>query len=69
MPTFSSTNAKNHSSELIDAAHLAPVGVAKYDKPFVVFMAVEEYERVMALGGAATQIGETKDERGGLKWP
>lgn len=47
MPTFSSTDAKNHSCELVEAARIAPVAVTKYDKPFVVIMAVEEYERLM----------------------
>ena len=49
MRTFSSADAKNHFGELVDAARLAPVAVTKYDKPFVVVMALEEYERVMAL--------------------
>ena len=29
---------------LIDVARIAPVAVTKYEKPFVVVMAVEEYE-------------------------
>jgi hypothetical protein len=29
-----------------DAARIAPVGVTRYDKPFVVVMAVEKYERL-----------------------
>ena len=47
MRKFSSAGAKNHFGVLIDAARIAPVAVTKYDKPFVVVMAVEEYERVM----------------------
>jgi prevent-host-death family protein len=46
MRTFSSADAKNHFGELIDAARLAPVAVMKYDKPFVVVMGVEEFERL-----------------------
>lgn len=46
MQNFSSAEAKNHFGELVDAARLAPVAVTKYDKPFVVVMAVEEYERL-----------------------
>lgn len=53
MRTFSSADAKNHFGELIDAARLAPVTITKYDKPFVVVMGVEEFERVMQK---ATQI-------------
>ena len=49
MKTFISSYAQNHFGVLIDAARIAPVAVTKYDKPFVVVMAVEEYERVMAL--------------------
>ncbi len=47
MRAFSAADAKNHFGELIDAARLAPVTVTKYDKPFVVVMGVEEFERVM----------------------
>ena len=46
MRKFSSAGAKNHFGVLIDAARIAPVAVTKYDKPFVVVMAVEEYERL-----------------------
>ena len=49
MRTFSSADAKNHFGELVDAARIAPVAVTKYDKPFVVVMAVEEYERLTEL--------------------
>ena len=53
MKTFISSYAQNHFGVLIDAARIAPVAVTKYDKPFVVVMAVEEYERVMALAEMA----------------
>jgi prevent-host-death family protein len=46
MRKFSSAGAKNHFGVLIDAARIAPVAVTQYDKPFVVVMAVEEYERL-----------------------
>lgn len=46
MRMFSSAQAKNHFGELIDAARLAPVAVTKYDRPFVVVMAIEEFERL-----------------------
>lgn len=49
MRTFSSADAKNHFGELIDAARLVPVAVTKYDKPFVVVLAMEEFERLKAL--------------------
>ncbi len=46
MRMFTSAQAKNHFGELIDAARLAPVAVTKYDRPFVVVMAIEEFERL-----------------------
>jgi prevent-host-death family protein len=46
MRKFSSAEAKNHFGELVDAARLAPVAVTKYDKPFVVVMSSEEFERM-----------------------
>jgi len=62
MRKFSSAGAKNHFGVLIDAARIAPVAVTKYDKPFVVVMAVEEYERVMALAEMETKIGKAKEK-------
>ena len=62
MRKFSSAGAKNHFGVLIDAARIAPVAVTKYDKPFVVVMAVEEYERVMALAALETKIGKAKEK-------
>lgn len=53
MKTFISSYAQNHFGVLIDAARIAPVAVTKYDKPFVVVMAVEEYERLRAVDGGA----------------
>ena len=46
MRKFSSAEAKNHFGELVDAARLGPVAVTKYDKPFVVVLSAEEYERM-----------------------
>lgn len=46
MRTFSSADAKNHFGELIDAARISPVAVTKYDKPFVVVMSIEDFERL-----------------------
>lgn len=49
MRAFSAADAKNHFGELIDAARLAPVSVTKYDRPFVVVMSVEEFEKLKAF--------------------
>ena len=51
MRKFTSADAKNHFGELVDAARVAPVAVTKYDRPIIVVMAVEEYERL--AGGSA----------------
>ena len=60
MKTFISSYAQNHFGVLIDAARIAPVAVTKYDKPFVVVMAVEEYERVVALAEMAPKAAKRK---------
>lgn len=60
MKTFISSYAQNHFGVLIDVARIAPVAVTKYDKPFVVVMAVEEYERVMALAEMAPKAAKRK---------
>ena len=60
MRKFSSAGAKNQFWVLIDAARIAPVAVTKYDKPFVAVVAVEEYERVMALAEMAPKAAKRK---------
>ena len=46
MQIFSSAEAKNHFGELVDAARIAPVTITKYDRPFVVVLSAEEFERL-----------------------
>ena len=46
MRSITSADAKNNFGELIDLARAAPVAVTKYDRPVVVVMAVEEYEKL-----------------------
>jgi prevent-host-death family protein len=46
---FSAKDAKYNFGELIDPARAAPVTVAKYGRPVVVVMAVEEYKRLKGL--------------------
>ncbi|MEL3888950.1 type II toxin-antitoxin system Phd/YefM family antitoxin [Ferrovibrio sp. MS7] len=62
MRTFSSANAKNHFGELVDAARIAPVAITKYDKPFVVVLAMEEFVRLSAA--AATLRAEDLEQVG-----
>ena len=47
MRSITSADAKNNFGELIDLARAAPVTVTKYDRPVVVVMAAEEYERLV----------------------
>ena len=65
MRIFSSADAKNHFGELVDAARIAPIAVTKYDKPFVVVMSADEYERVMTL--AEQTLVDRKVKSGGKK--
>lgn len=60
MRTFSSTDAKHHSCELMDTARLAPVAVTKYDKPFVEVPAVEDCGLVIALAEPAPESAKRK---------
>ena len=66
MKTFISSYAQNHFGVLIDAARIAPVAVTKYDKPFVVVMAVEEFERMKSLEVLPPQRTSTKAPRKSL---
>lgn len=49
MCTFTSADAKNQFGELVDTACVTPVAVTKYGRPFVVVLAVEEFDRLRAL--------------------
>ncbi len=61
MRKFTSADAKNHFGEMIDAARVAPVAVTKYDKPFVVVLSADEFERMkLALSkGSPKQVQKT----------
>ena len=62
MRSVTSADAKNNFGELIDLARAAPVMVTKYDRPVVVVMAVEEYQRVVALAEMAPKAAKRKME-------
>lgn len=47
MRKVSAKDAKYNFGRLIDLARAAPVSVTKYDRPVVVVMAVEEYDRLV----------------------
>lgn len=53
MRTVSAKDAKYEFGKLIDLARAAPVTVAKYGRPVVVVMAVEEYKRLKKRAGSA----------------
>lgn len=52
MRTFTAAEAKNKFGELVDQARSAPVAITKYDRPVLVVMAFEEFERLHALDSA-----------------
>ena len=60
MRSITSADAKNNFGELIDLARAAPVMVTKYDRPVVVVMAAEEYERLKALAEPRSSPNKTK---------
>ena len=49
MKSVSARDAKYGFGRLIDLARAEPVTVAKHGRPFVVVMAVEEFERLKEL--------------------
>lgn len=46
MQTISAKDAKYKFGEMIDRARAGPVAITKHDRPVVVVIAVEEYERL-----------------------
>lgn len=63
MRTFSSADAKNRFGDLIDAARIAPVSVTKYDKPFVVVLSAEEFQRLKLENGKTTASLRVKSKK------
>jgi prevent-host-death family protein len=53
--TVTAKDAKYTFGHLIDLARSQPVAVAKHGRPVVVVMAVEEFERLMAVDGQAAR--------------
>lgn len=62
MRTFTAAEAKNKFGELVDLARASPVAITKYDRPVLVVMAIEEFERLQALDRSAAPrpIGGSK---------
>ena len=61
MRTLSTKDAKYGFARLIDLDRAAPVTVAKYGRPEVVVLAVEEYERLKSRDAGET--GRETEER------
>ena len=61
MRTLSAKDTKYGFGRPIDLARAAPVTIAKYGRPVVAVLAVEEYERSKALDAAET--GQDTEER------
>lgn len=60
MRTISAKDAKYNFGRLIDLARAAPIAITKYDRPVVVVMAVEEYDRLVTIAeGAPTPAPST----------
>jgi prevent-host-death family protein len=53
MRKVSAKDAKYNFGKLIDLARAAPIAVTKYDRPVVVVMAVEEYDRLSGRSGVS----------------
>jgi prevent-host-death family protein len=60
MRTFTSADAKNNFGELIDLARAAPVAITKYERPVVVVLAVEEFDRLKALDAPVSATSKRK---------
>lgn len=56
MRTISAKDAKYNFGRLIDLARAAPVAITKYERPVVVVMAVEEYDRLAGGSESATLL-------------
>ena len=68
MRSITSADAKNNFGELIDLARAAPVMVTKYDRPVVVVMAAEEYERLVnTLGDVGPDIATKNKKKIGVR--
>jgi len=65
MRTLSAKDAKYGFGRLIDLARAAPVTVAKYGRPVVVVLSVEEYDRLKALDMRTKRAGTAVRRRTG----
>ena len=63
MRSIKSAVAKNNFGELIELAGTAPMTVTKYDRPVVVVMGTEEFDRLKARDNPALVARKRKANR------
>lgn len=63
MRTFTAAEAKNKFGELVDLARSTPVAITKYDRPVLVVLAIEEFERLQALDRVANNGIDSRSKR------
>ncbi|GBR60384.1 prevent-host-death family protein [Acetobacter senegalensis DSM 18889] len=58
MHTQSAKDAKYHFGRLIDTARAEPVVIEKHGRPVVVVLAIEEYQRLVAIEASHAPAGD-----------
>lgn len=56
MHTISAKDAKHNFGRLIDLGRAAPIAIAKYDRPVVIAMAMEEYDCLVSNSEGAPTL-------------
>ena len=59
MHTQSAKDAKYHFGRLIDTARAEPVLIEKHGRPVVVVLAIEEYQRLVAIEASLAEAIKT----------
>ena len=65
MQTQSAKDAKYNFGRLIDTARAEPVVIEKHGRPVVVVLAVEEYQRLVAIEAFHSPVGDTATHTSG----
>lgn len=58
MQTQSAKDAKYNFGRLIDTARAEPVVIEKHGRPVVVVLAIEEYQRLVAIEGSHAPVDD-----------
>lgn len=58
MHTQSAKDAKYNFGRLIDTARAEPVVIEKHGRPVVVVLAIEEYQRLVAIEASHAPVGD-----------